>query len=137
MDGLEMGPFTLICSSSQSEEKHQQCVSPHLLQYSQYLPKKVVCSFTTSDSVWGCNHCIHWVCEDLWWILESLAYRYICFRSTIFCLHIIYLAGCPPLFGYYMTSLGLSSCAVLLHFGVGILKHIEFFPCGLNFDLYL
>ena len=52
MEGLELGLSTLS-PSSQSEEKHQQCVSPHLSQYSQYLPKKFVHCFTSSsESVW-------------------------------------------------------------------------------------
>ena len=52
MDGSELGLFTLS-PSSQLEEKHQQCVSPHLSQYSQYLPKRFVPCFTSpSESVW-------------------------------------------------------------------------------------
>ena len=52
MEGLELGLSTLS-SSSQLEEKHQQHVSPHLLQYSQYLPKRFVPCFTSpAKSVW-------------------------------------------------------------------------------------
>ena len=53
-EGLELGLSILSSSSSQSEEKHQQWVSPLLWQYSQYLPKNCVSYFTaSSDSVWG------------------------------------------------------------------------------------
>ena len=39
MEGLELGSSTLINPSSQSEELHQQCVSLHLSQNSQYFPR--------------------------------------------------------------------------------------------------
>ena len=40
-------------SSSKLEVKHQQHVSLHLLQYSQYLPKKfVLCLTSPSEFVW-------------------------------------------------------------------------------------
>ena len=39
MEGLELGSSTLANPSSQLEELHQQCVSLHLSQNSQYLPK--------------------------------------------------------------------------------------------------
>ena len=52
MEGLESGQFT-SSPSSQLEEKHQQCVSQHLSQYLQYLPKKFVpCFISPSKSVW-------------------------------------------------------------------------------------
>ena len=48
----ELGLFA-SSPSSQSEEKHQQCVSPHLSQYSQYLLKKfMLCMTSPSESVW-------------------------------------------------------------------------------------
>ena len=48
----EVGLFA-SSPSSQLEEKHQQHVSPHLLQYLQYLPKKfVLCVTSPSESVW-------------------------------------------------------------------------------------
>ena len=52
---ISMEGLGLLTSSpsSQLEEKHQQCVSPHLLQYSQYLSEKDVSCFTSpSKSVW-------------------------------------------------------------------------------------
>ena len=53
MEGLELGSSTLINSSSQSEELHQQWVLPHLLQKLQYLPKNFpFCSTSPSSSVW-------------------------------------------------------------------------------------
>ena len=53
MEGLELDKSTLINSSSQSEELHQQCVSLHLAQNSQYFPKNFLFCFTSpSDSVW-------------------------------------------------------------------------------------
>ena len=52
-EGLELGSSTLINSSSQLEELHQQWVLPHLSQNLQCLPKNVLSCFTSpSDSVW-------------------------------------------------------------------------------------
>ena len=44
MEGLELMLFTSVNPSSQLEELHQQCVSLHLLQNSQYLPKNFLSS---------------------------------------------------------------------------------------------
>ena len=55
IDGLEFGFSTFSNPSSQSEELHQQYVSPHLSQNSQYLPRNLLlpdCSFSSSF-VWG------------------------------------------------------------------------------------
>ena len=54
IDGLAFGFSTFSNPSSQSEEFHQQYISPHFSQNSQYLPKNLllpVCS--SSPSVWG------------------------------------------------------------------------------------
>ena len=48
----ELGLFALS-PSSQLEVKHQQCVSSHLLQYSQYLPEKFVSCFTSPSKMCG------------------------------------------------------------------------------------
>ena len=53
MEGLELGSSTLINSFSQLEELLQQCVSLHLAQNLQYLPKNFLsCITSPSDSVW-------------------------------------------------------------------------------------
>ena len=135
-EGLELGLSTLS-PSSQLEEKHQQHVSPHLLQYLQYLPKKFVFMIYLSFQICiSYSHCICGIGEGLWWIPKSLACGYICFRSN-FCVHTGCLAGCPPFSGFYMTPLGLFPCTVLLCPGVSVLNHGEFSPCGLNLDLHL
>ena len=54
MEGLELVPFTSVNPSSQSEELLQQCVSLHLLQNSQYLPKIFLSSVIPSSDVVDC-----------------------------------------------------------------------------------
>ena len=55
IDGLEFGLSTFSNPSSQSEELHQQFVSPHLLQNSQYLHRNLLLltCFSSSSSIWG------------------------------------------------------------------------------------
>ena len=133
-----MGSSTLINPSSQSEEFHQQCVSLHLSQNSQYLPKNFLSCFTSSsDSEWVIVVVVCRVGEDLWWIPEPLTCKFICHRSIVFCLLVWCLVGCPPLSGSNMTPLGLLPCVVLFCPGVGVLNHGEFSPCGLDFYLHL
>ena len=54
MEGLELVLFTSVNPSSQSEELHQQCVSLHLLQNSQYLPKNFLFSVISLFDVVDC-----------------------------------------------------------------------------------
>ena len=54
MEGLKPDLSVFNIPSSQLEELHQQCDSPHLLQNSQYLPRNLLsCSTSPSSSVWG------------------------------------------------------------------------------------
>ena len=54
MEGLELVSFALVNPSSLLEELHQQCVSLHLLQNSQYLPKNFLSSVVSSPDVVHC-----------------------------------------------------------------------------------
>ena len=54
IDGITFGFSTFSNPSSQSEELHQQYISPHLLQNSQYLPRNLLLpACSSSSSVWG------------------------------------------------------------------------------------
>ena len=50
IDGLEFGSSTFSNHSSQSEELHQQYISPHLSQNSQYLPRNLLLPACSSSS---------------------------------------------------------------------------------------
>ena len=85
IEGLELGSSIFSNPSSQSEELHQQYVSPHWSQNLQYLPKNSCsCSTSPSSSCVGYCGCICGVCEDLWGIPKPLTCWYICFRCIIF-----------------------------------------------------
>ena len=87
-EGLELESST-FSPSSQSEEKHQQsCFSTSVAIFTIPASESLFLCFTSSsESGVGHSHCICGVSEDLWWIPKSLACRYICFRSIIFCVH--------------------------------------------------
>ena len=58
MEGLKPDLSVFNFPSSQSEELHQQCDSPHLSQNSKYLPKNLLsCSASPSSSIWGIVLC--------------------------------------------------------------------------------
>ena len=50
IEGLELGFSTFSNHSSQSEELHQQYVSPHLSQNSKYLPRNLLLPGCSSSS---------------------------------------------------------------------------------------
>ena len=61
MGGLDPDFSVSNTPSSQSEELHQQCVSPHLSQNSQYLPKNLLsCSASPSSSLGGIAAAYMW-----------------------------------------------------------------------------
>ena len=139
-DLISIDGLGLLTSSScsQLEEKHQQCISSLLSQYSQYQPINFeLCTALPSKSVWGMTAVWVGVSEDWWWIPKFLAGGNICFRSVVFCVYTSCLVRYSPLFWFCMTLLGLFQCVELFLSGVSVLGHGEFSPCGLHLDFYL
>ena len=135
MEGLELGLSTFN-PSFQSEEKHQQCVSPNLLQCSQYLPRKFVSCFTSlSKSMW--------VIATVYAGSVKICGGYPNPWPVGISVSEVLFSGCTlaalwdvlPFLDFILTPLGLFSCVVLLCPGLGVLIHGEFSPYGLYFDL--
>ena len=140
IDGLAFGFSTFSYPSSQSEELHQQYVSPHLSQNLQYLPRNLLLpACSSSFSVWGAAAAYLGSVKTWGGIPESLAYLHICFWCcVVFCMNASYFSvGYSPLSGSHIVPpASFFPSMIFFCSSVGVLEHTELSLLGLDLYLY-